>query len=172
MREKFEKDQVKMESLKQLMTLIDANSDKLPEGEYMAMCSAMKEVHGSMKSTELTLQSSDYYDLEDELGSVTMELERLKRERDTIHYRTRMTKHMKREAIREYAFTEGLHSLREYTVEALEEAGIKINCNELYGKYLEAFNDDIFQRKRAISLTIQDTRAYRDEIVKDMVDVM
>jgi hypothetical protein len=161
-----------MEPLKQLMTLIDANSDKLPEGEYLAMCSVMKEVHGSMKSTELTLQSSDYYDLEEELGSVTMELERLRKERDTIHYRTRMTKHMKREAIREYAFTEGLHSLREYTAEALEEAGIKINCNELYGKYLETFNYDIFQKKKAISLTLQDTREYRDRIIREMIDVM
>jgi hypothetical protein len=161
-----------MEPLKQLMTLIDANSDKLPEGEYLAMCSVLKEVHGSMKSTELTLQSSDYYDLEEELGSVTMELERLRKERDTIHYRTRMTKHMKREAIREYAFTEGLHSLREYTAEALEEAGIKINCNELYGKYLETFNYDIFQKKKAISLTLQDTREYRDRIIREMIDVM
>jgi hypothetical protein len=125
-----------------------------------------------MKSTELTLQSSDYYDLEEELGSVTMELERLRKERDTIHYRTRMTKHMKREAIREYAFTEGLHSLREYTAEALEEAGIKINCNELYGKYLETFNYDIFQKKKAISLTLQDTREYRDRIIREMIDVM
>jgi hypothetical protein len=161
-----------MEPLKQLMTLIDANSDKLPEGEYLAICSMMKELHGSMKSTELTVQSSDYYDLEEELGSVTMELERLRKERDTIHYRTRMTKHMKREAIREYAFTEGLHSLREYTAEALEEAGIKINCNELYGKYLETFNYDIFQKKKAISLTLQDTREYRDRIIREMIDVM
>lgn len=161
-----------MEALKQLMSLIDANSEKLPEGDYLAMCAAMKEVHGGMKSNRVTLRSMDYYELDDELSSVTMELDRLCRERDTIHYRTKMTKALKREAIREYAFTEGLHSLREYTPEALEEAGIKINCNELYGKYLEAFNDDIFQRKRAISLTIQDTRAYRDEIVKDMVDVM
>jgi len=161
-----------MEALKQLMSLIDANSEKIPEGDYLAMCEAMKGVHGGLKSDKITMRSVDYYELDEELSSVTMELDRLCRERDTIHYRTKMTKALKREAIREYAFTEGLHSLREYTHEALEEAGIKINCNELYGKYLEAFNDEIFQRKKAISLTIQDTRAYRDEIVKEMVDVM
>lgn len=163
---------LKMETLRNLMALIDANSDKIPEGDYMAMCEAMKGLHGSVRKEGLTLRSMDYYDIEEELTHVTMELERLQRERDNIHYRTKMSKFMKSEAIREYAFTEGLHSLREYTPEALSEAGIDVNCNELYGKYLEAYNHDIFQKKKAIQLTVQDKREYRDNLVKEMADVI
>lgn len=161
-----------MDSLKNLMSLIDANSEKIPEGDYLAMCEAMKTVHGNMKVERVVVRSVEYYDLEEELSRVTMELNRLHKERDNIHYRTKMTKAMKREAIREYAFTEGLHSLREYTQEALEEAGIRVNCNELYGKYLETFNDDIYQRKKVVHLDIQELRDYRDSVVKDLADVI
>ena len=161
-----------METLKNLMSLIDANSDKIPEGDYMAMCEAMKGLHGSVRKEGLTLRSMDYYDIEEELTHVTMELERLHRERDNIHYRTRLTKFMKSEAIREYAFTEGLHSLREYTPEALEEAGIRVNINEVYAKHLEDFNQDIFQKKKAIQMMVQEKREYRDNLVKEMADVI
>jgi hypothetical protein len=162
-----------METLKNLMTLIDANSEKIPEGDYLAMCEAMKGLHGSVRTDDVfTLRSMDYYDMEEELTHVTLELERLVRERDNMHYRTRLTKAMKAEAIREYAFTEGFHSLREYTPEALEEAGIRVNINEVYAKHLEDFNQDIFQKKKALQVNIHDTRARRDVIVKEMADVI
>tara|TARA_Y100000389_G_scaffold5916_1_gene5712 strand:- start:495 stop:998 length:504 start_codon:yes stop_codon:yes gene_type:complete len=162
----------KMDTLKNLMSLIDANSEKIPEGEYLAMCEALKNLHGNVKRDPMTIRSVEYYDLEEELSRVTVELDRLHKERDRIHYRTKMTKMMKREVIREYAFTEGLHSLREYTPEALEEAGIHVNCNELYGKYLETFNDDIYQKKKVVHLNIQELRDYRDSVVKDLADVI
>ena len=162
-----------METLRNLMTLIDANSEKIPEGDYLAMCEAMKGLHGSVRTDDVfTLRSMDYYDMEEELTHVTMDLERLVRERDNMHYRTRLTKAMKAEAIREYAFTEGFHSLREYTPEALEEAGIRVNINEVYAKHLEDFNQDIFQKKKALQVNIHDTRVRRDFIVKEMADVI
>lgn len=162
-----------METLRELMGLIDANSDKISDGDYLAMCEAMKGLHGSVRTGNVfTLRSMDYYDMEDELTHVTLELERLVRERDNIHYRTKLTKLMKAAAIREYAFTEGFHSLREYTPEALEEAGIRVNINELYAKYLEDFNQDVFQKKKALQVNIHDTRERRDYIVKEMADVI
>lgn len=163
---------VKMDTLKNLMSLIDANSEKIPEGDYLAMCEAMKIVHGNMKAERVTVRSTEYYDLEEELSNVTQELNRLHKERDNIHYRSKMTKYMKREAIREYAFTEGLHSLREYTPEALVDAGIHVNIDVLYGKYLEAFNDDVYQKKKVVHLAIQEMRDYRDSVVKDLADVI
>jgi 3-isopropylmalate dehydratase small subunit len=162
-----------METLKNLMTLIDANCEKIPEGDYLAMCEAMKGLHGSVRTDDVfTLRSMDYYDMEEELTHVTLELERLISERDNMHYRTKLTKAMKGEAIREYAFTEGLHSLREYTPDALEEAGIRVNISEVYAKYLEDFNHDILQKKKALQVNIQDIRERRDVIVKEMADVI
>lgn len=156
------------------MSLIDANSEHIPEGEYLKMCEAMKEVYEKVKLVNnwAPLRSMDYYEIEEELTNVTMELERLHRERDSIHYRTKLSKAMKRDAIAEYAFTEGFHSLREYTPEALQEAGIRVNLNDVYKKFLDAYNDDIFQRKKAIQMMVQQTRDHRDNLVREMVDVM
>lgn len=152
------------------MQLIDANSERIPEGDYLAMCNAMKVVHGSMKPERVNIRTMAYYDMEDELTNVVLELERLHKERDKLHYRTRMTKAMKTQAIREYAFTEGLHSLREYSVEALEEAGIRVNYDELYSKFLSDYNDDIFDKKRTIHLMIEEVRGHRDEVVYRMAE--
>lgn len=164
--------QVKMDDLKSLMSLIDANSDKIPEGDYLRMCEVMKGLHGSVRKDTVATRSMDYYDIEEELTRVTLELERLHKERDAIHYRTKMTKAMKSEAIREFAFTEGLHSLREYTPGALQEAGVNVDCTVLYKNYLETYNQDIFQSKKVIHLMVQETREYRDVLVRDMVDVI
>jgi len=159
-----------MDTLKQLMSLVDANSDKIPEGDYLAMCNAMAVVHGSLKPERVDVRSINYYEMEDELMKVTHELTRLHKERDNIHYRTKMTKVMKTNAIREYAFEEGLHSLREHSVEALEEAGVRVNYGELYSKYMSAFNDDVYERKKVIHLMIEEARGYRDDIVCRMAD--
>jgi hypothetical protein len=157
-----------------LMSLIDANSEHIPEGEYLKMCEAMKEVYEKTKTMNdwAPLRSIDYYDIEEELSSVTLELERLHKERDSIHYRTRMTKKMKRDAIAEYAFTEGLHSLREYTPEALKEAGIHVDLRVVYKNFLEAFNYEIFQKKKAVHMMVQQTRTHRDDLVREMYNVM
>lgn len=156
------------------MSLIDANSEHIPEGEYLKMCEAMKEVYEKVKLVNnwTPLRSIDYYDIEEELTNVTMELDKLHKERDSIHYRSRMTKKMKRDAIAEYALTEGLHSLREYTPEALQETGVHVDLNDVYKKFLEAFNHDIFQKKKAVHMMVQQTREHRDSLVKEFVDVM
>jgi len=160
--------------MEHLMSLIDANSEHIPEGEYLKMCEAMKEVYEKTKKVNEwgPLRSIDYYDMEEELTNVTLELDRLHKERDSIHYRSRMTKKMKKDAIAEYAFTEGLHSLREYTPEALQETGVHVDLNDVYKKFLEAFNYDIFQKKKAIHMMVQQTREHRDSLVKEFVDVM
>jgi hypothetical protein len=160
-----------MAALKEVMQLIDAHSDKIPEGDYLKMCSAMKEAYGNQKPERVNIRSMEYYDMEDELSNATSELSRLHKERDNIHYRTKMSKAMKSEAIREYAFREGLHSLREASVEALEEAGIHVNYGELYSKYLNDFNDEVYEKKKVIHLMIEELRGYRDDIVVRMAEV-
>ena len=159
-----------MDNLKKLMSLIDANSERIPEGDYLEMCNAMKSVHGCMKPERVHVRSMEYYEMEDELSNVTVELNRLHKERDNIHYRTKLTKAMKSDAIREYAFTEGLHSLRENSVEALEEAGVRVNYGELFGKYLNDFNEGVYEKKKVIHLMIEEARGHRDEVVSRMAD--
>ena len=160
----------KMDRLKQVMSLVDAHSDKIPEGDYLAMCNALKDVHGMIKPERVHVRSMEYYEMEDEMMKVTEELTRLHKQRDNIHYRTKMTKFMKTEAIKEYAFTEGLHNLREYSVEALEEAGVRVNIGELFAKYLSVTNDEVYEKKKVIHLQIEEARGYRDDIVCRMAD--
>lgn len=152
------------------MSLIDANMDNIPEGDYLAMCNAMKEVHSKMKPESVTVRSMDYYEYEEELSKVTIELNRLHKQRDNIHYRTKVTRAMKTDAIKVYAFTQGLHSLREHTVEALEEAGVGVNFDCLFSKYLDDFNNDVYEKKKVIHLMIQEARDYRDNIIRNMID--
>ena len=159
-----------METLKNLMSMLDANSEKFPEGDYITMCNALKDVYGSLKPERVHVRSMEYYEMEEELSNVTVELNRLHKERDNIHYRRKLTKSMKSEAIREYAFTEGLHSLREYSVEALEAVGVRVNYGELYGKYLCEFNDEVYEKKKVIHLMIEEARGHRDDIVSRMAD--
>lgn len=156
------------------MTLIDANAPRVPEGDYLAMCAAMKEVYGLVKSARQPAgsRSLEYHELEEELARTEAELARLHRERDAIRYARRMTRAMKREAIGEYAFTEGLHSLREHTCAALEEAGLRVDLHRVYGRFMDAFNADVFQRRGAVQRLVEETRAYRDAVVRDLAAVL
>ena len=132
----------KMDGLKTLMSLLDANSHVFPEGDYLSMCNALKDVHERVK-----LRSTEYYEYLDD------ELNRLQKERDNLHYRTKLTKFMKSEAIRAYAFAQGIHSLR--------EAGVHVNIEKLFGVYLSEFNDH---------LMIEEVRDNRGGVVRRMAD--
>ena len=153
-----------------LMTLLDANSHNVPEGDYLRMCDALKEVHGKLRPERVEVRSMVYYELEVELTKVTRELERLHRDRDTTRYTSRVTRGIRARAIRDYAFTEGLHSLREFTVDALKEAGVRIDFEDLFRRFLDAHNDEVYEHKKAIHLMIEEARAYRDEIVARLAD--
>jgi aryl carrier-like protein len=159
-----------MESLRALMSLVDANSHNVPEGDYLAMCDALKVVHGNMKPERVNVRSMVYYELEDELMKVTQELMRLHKDRNATHYVSRITKDMRTRAIHEYTFREGLHSIREFTVDALKEAGVRIDFDDLFRRFVEAHNDQIYEKKKAIHLMIEEARGYRDELVSRMAN--
>ena len=54
----------------------------------------------------------------------------------------------------------------------MKEAGFNVNCTVIYKNYLEAYNHDIFQRKKAVHEMVQETRERRDRLVMDMADVI
>lgn len=159
-----------MDTLKTLMSLIDANSDKIPEGDYLAMCNAMKEVHGNMKSPTIKVRSVDYYDYEVELTNVTLEINRLHKQSDNLHYRSKLTKFMKTEALREYCFKENLHSIEDFTVRTLYEAGVCINFDNLFIQYMEDFNTEVYNNKKSLHAMVEEQRIYRDNIISLMAD--
>lgn len=162
-----------MESLKKIMELIDANNKHIPEGDYIDICIAMKNVHANIKKTDICIHTQDYYDLERGLTKTTLQIENLYKKYDQLQQRSKITRAMKREAIREFLFEEGIHTPVDYTQETLTGLGFKdVNYRELYDKYLERYNIDIFMKKKEVLLEIQDKREVRDDIVLSMSEII
>jgi hypothetical protein len=155
-----------MEGLKELMSLIDANSDKLSEGDYLLMCNAMREVHGNMKTKRDPVRTEDYYEYELQLSRVTNEITRLHAESDKLHYRRKLTKFMKVQAMMDHALKLDINISRDVINEKIfRNVGVRVNFPQLYAQYMEDFNREIFDKKKDIHRQVEEERVYRDEIV-------
>ena len=100
------------------MQLIDANSEKISDGDYLEMCNTIKSVHDSVEKRH-NLGSERYKELNDDLHDKVIMIEKMKNKLKNIKPIKRMTSKMKSRIIREYADAVGLHSLREYTEDAV-----------------------------------------------------
>lgn len=157
-----------MESLNKIMQIIDANNKHIPEGDYIDICFAMKDVHVNLKKTDVYTHTYEYLDYERELTKMTIQIENLHKKYNEIHSQSKMTRAMRREAIREFLFEEGFHEPVEYTEKTLTELGFK-NIN--YDKYMERYNLDVFLMKKEILLEIQNKRELRNVLIKDMANL-
>lgn len=153
------------------MTLIDANADKISEGDYLLMCNAMKDVHGNMKTKRVNVRTDDYYEFEMILSKVTAEITRLQAESDRLHYRRKLTRCMKIQAMRDLAIKEGVvDSVFEYTAAALHKAGVRVNFSKMYAQYVQDYNTEVFDNKKRLHEMIEDEREHRDQIVCLLAD--
>ena len=147
-----------MENLTHLMQLIDANSDKLSEGVYLDMCNSIKEVHDTFKPPNdnvYIFQYSDRYrELELDLHRHVLEIERL-------------SPQMKTDAIKSFAIDMQLHSLREYTEEAIKE---NTNCdiNSIYKWYKLEYNKNVRNERDNLHRIIESYQQERDVIIEQL----
>ena len=168
-----------MEELTHLMQLIDAHSNTLPEGVYLDMCNSIKSVHDELnfvpEITELEIENhieatEHYRHLEKTLHIHVMAMETVMKDIAKLKTRIRLSKKMREDAIQKFAVENGLHSLREYTEEAIKEntdADVKI----IYKRYLDEYNRNIGYRKMACENVLHDLRAERDYIMNEMVNI-
>jgi hypothetical protein len=155
-----------MESLVQLMSLIDLNSKSLPEGEYLKACNYMKDIYKGVQRptirTPRRIVDSDSDSEDDDvifelrpnrlqlsrelnqlIAGVTQRNREIKRIESRLKYlkiRQRVTVGVRKDAVRERAQQLGLR-LREYTIDELRAKGHHIpDERSFYRGYLERQN--------------------------------
>jgi hypothetical protein len=159
-----------MENLTRLMQLIDTISDKLSEGVYLEMCNSIKEVHKYIHSEDnnYIFQHSDRYrELELNLHTHVIQIERLGRLMDNLCFRKRLSPQMKTDAIKAFAIDMQFHSLREYTEEAIKE---NTNCdiNSIYKWYKLEYNKRIRDERGNLHRIIESYQQERDVIIVEL----
>lgn len=167
-----------MEKLTHLMQLIDAHSDTLPEGVYLDMCNSIKSVHEELNFTPELLElemdvsetdANNYSDLEKSLHTHVMAMESVMKDMEKLKPRKRLSNKLKTEAIKNFATETGLHSLREYTEEAIRE-NTNVDVKTIYKWYLDEHNRNITYRQMACQNALHDLRDERDYVMCEMVN--
>lgn len=161
-----------MENLTHLMSLIDANSEKLSEGDYLEMCNTIKNVHKHIQIDNEPvindrIRTEAELNLENNLHEQVMMIERLKDKIKTTKIRTRLSPNMKVDAIKEFAIVMGLHSLREYTEEAVYEQ-TNINIRQIYKWYMDEYNKRQKCRILRFSIMIEECKTHRNETISHL----
>ena len=162
-----------MENLTHLMQLIDANSDNLSEGVYLEMCNSIKGVHKYIHSEDIDdnnyiFQHSDRYgELELNLHTHVIQIERLTKLLDNLCFRKRLSPQMKTDAIHTFAIDMRLDSLREYTEDAIKE---NTNCdiNSIYKWYKLEYNKRIRDERDHLHRIIESYKQERDVIIAEL----
>jgi hypothetical protein len=168
-----------MEELTHLMQLIDAHSERLPEGVYLDLCNSIKSVHDELvdftpEILELDMNISEtdannYEDLEKSLHTHVMAMENVMKDMEKLKPRKRLSNKLKTEAIKCFAIETGLHSLREYTEEAIRE-NTNVDVKAIYKWYLDEYNRNIGYRRMACENALHDLRDERDYVMCEMVN--
>ena len=154
-----------MENLKHLMQLIDANSINLPEGDYLDMCNTIKEVHKVLKGDdEYQTNEERLNELEKDLHHYVMHIEHMKKQLDSIKIRKRLSPTLKTVAIKQFSEVMGLHSLREYTEEAIMEQ-TNTTPKSIYEWYLKEHNRLQRYQQSSIISVIEECKHERNEII-------
>ena len=151
------------------MQLVDANSDRLLEGDYLKLCDNLKIVHEVLKGEESDNETEDQIDdeqlkeLETDLHYFVMHIEKLKKDLERFSSEFKTAK-LKTEAIKHFSCVMGLHSLREYTEEAILEH-TNTTPKSIYEWYLKEHNRLQQYRRLSIESVIDECKCERDEII-------
>lgn len=151
-----------MENVIHLMSLIDANSEKIRDGDYLEMCNTINSLHKQMSNKGNC--DSIHVEHENLLHDQVMMIEKIKDKMKRIKTRTRLSPGMKMEAIKEFSIVMGLHSIREYTEAAIYEQ-TNLNIRDIYNWYMDEYNKRQKCKLLYYSNVIQEFRDKRNEII-------
>lgn len=145
------------------MSLIDKNSATIPEGDYLAMCNALKTLYGRTKPVRTTEA------LDDALTDVVLKIRRLKVRRDAFTHWTVLTDEIMSMALTEYAIIHRLDSLRTITEEGFEDVGLHVDFETLYANFMASHNARARERRERLDEEIRAHEVLRDDIMRRMV---
>jgi hypothetical protein len=154
-----------MEALINVMSLIDLNSESIPEGDYLKLCNFMKEVHQDLSKKNAVPRApfqpiqipeelvSRRRGIEGTLNHMDPQIRRLRHRMNTLKIRQRVTEGVRRDAVRDAANRLGFR-LQSLTIEALRAKGVVIpHAHMFYKEYMERTNE----ANRALLANLQDT---------------
>ena len=165
-----------LQMVKDTQSLIDENSTKMRDNDYINICNNLqilyKKLHMCEGSKNVDYSNSSYYELEDELHLIQ---ERM----NTLHYRTfglkvkkNLSKEMKYLAIKEYAARKEI-DMKKYDEINLKDKQPKMrlkDIKDLYKAYLEKYNDTICKARGVIDKEYDVLRRKRDAVIIEMYE--
>jgi len=140
-----------MEALTNMMSIIDLNSESIPEGDYLKLCNFMRDIHKILPKAPTKRAPfqpipipEDLIDqrrnLETELGRISNELRRIRNRMKSLKIRQRVTEGVRRDAIRDAANRMGF-TIRSLTLDSLRDKGVVIpHAHMFYKEYMERTN--------------------------------
>ena len=142
-----------MEALTNMMSLIDLNSESIPEGDYLKLCNFMKEVHQNLSKKNAVPRApfqpiqipeelvSRRNGISYELGSLHDQIKILGSRLKALKIRQRVTEGVRRDAVRDAANRLGFR-LQSLTIEALRTKGVVIpHAHMFYKEYMDRTNE-------------------------------
>ena len=129
------------------MSLIDQNSESIPEGDYLKLCNFMMDVHKALPKKVVPTFADIPEDVRNrrtniynDMRRVSDELRRTRSSMKSLKIRNRVTESVRRDAIRDVGQRIGL-TLRRFTLECLQLQGVVIpNASHFYKEYMERTN--------------------------------
>lgn len=152
-------------SIQELMSLIDKNSSSIPEGDYLRMCSLMKNLHGSENVLHVTPESTEREIVIDRncidkcyQWIMTMAMfDKKYREYDRNKKRTAITPALKLDALREVATAHGEY-LEDYTIAELRAKVFQVATEDehtIYENYLKREMEETERLKEDLKVTAE-----------------
>ena len=139
-----------MEALTNMMSLIDVNSESIPEGDYLKLCNFMMDVHKAIPKKvaptpfqpvtipeDVRNRRTNIYN---DMRRVSDEMKRIRSSMNALKIRERVTEGVRRHAIMDAANRMGF-SIGSPTIESLREKGVVIpDARTFYKEYMERTN--------------------------------
>lgn len=171
-----------MEALSNVMSLIDQNSESIPEGDYLKLCNLMKVLHTAIPKSQpsvpfstrphqlpLSLREDSvshqraYAFAEERVLRINQQLKRLK-------IRQRITVGVKEDAVRDCCRRLGFN-ITDYNVEALREKGVLIpDERSFYKSYLDKETWFMTQKREELLRELPTLEERRDEARATMLE--
>lgn len=173
----FLKNHNKMEALSNVMSLIDQNSESIPEGDYLKLCNLMKVLHNAIPKSQPSVPFSSRPQAPSELRqelvidrrAYTAAEERVLRHNQQLKYlkiRKRITAGVKTDAVRDCCRRLGFN-VTNYTVDALREKGVLIpDERSFYKSFLDKETWFINQKREQLTRELPALEQARNEALR------
>lgn len=170
-----------MEDLTSLMQLIDLNSNVIPEGSYLEMCSKMKNIYGRLNKPELPetrrnenvpfqpRELTERQRIVRQMRIVLREISKVEKKLKKVQPWIKMSELRKREAIREYATNLGIVLRGPATVENITNRGYPIrNEKQFFNSFLERRNILVRVERLDLEMDLQSYKEEYDRLQEDL----